>query len=455
MYPYILRNFIYPVATLKYPLLKNTLKNLEYLNKSQWSTPEQIEEFRSQRLQQMLNHAYENVPYYHKIFQGLSLKPTDIRSVSDLSRLPILTKDIIRKNLPDLLPKNVPKDRLIQTATGGSTGEPMKFFIDSNWNAWNMAAAYRQWSWAGYNIGDKMIYLWSAPQDISDQERLKTKILNKINRTMFLDAHKLTQQTIEEYIATLRSFKPKIINAYASAIYVIAQYMEKKGITDIHLKAVLTSCETLFPYQRKVIEQAFGCRVYDYYSGRDTTFHAGECPEHTGYHMAQENAIVEFIKNNEPVSPGEVGKMIITDLENYAMPFIRYEIGDLGRLSTEKCRCGRNLPLLKEIAGRIRDVIVTKDGKYLTGAFISTLFYDNKGLTKGIQQYQFIQKTTDHAILKIVKAEDFSELELDKILQKIKGQCGDMHIDIEFVDMILPTRSGKYRPILSEVEMNI
>jgi phenylacetate-CoA ligase len=331
----------------------------------------------------------------------------------------------------------------------------MKFFIDNNWNAWNMAAAYRQWSWAGYNIGDKMVYLWSAPQDISDQERLKTKILNKINRTMFLDAHKLSEQTLEEYIAILRSFQPKIINAYASAIYVIAQYMEKKGITDIHPKAVLTSCETLFPYQRKIIEQTFGCKVYDYYSGRDTTFHAGECAEHTGYHMAIENAIVEFIKNNEPVSTGEIGKMIITDLENYAMPFIRYEIGDLGQLSNEKCSCGRTLPLLKEIAGRIRDVIVTKEGKYLTGAFISTLFYDNKGLTKGIQQYQFIQKTKDHAILKIVKGEDFSEVELNKIIQKINEQCGDMRIEIEFVDMILPTRSGKYRPIRSEVEMNI
>jgi len=147
--------------------------------------------------------------------------------------------------------------------------------------------------------------------------------------------------------------------------------------------------------------------------------------------------------------------MVITDLENYAMPFIRYEIGDLGQVSTERCSCGRMLPLIKEISGRIRDVIVTKDGKYLTGAFISTLFYDNKGMTKGIQQYQFIQKTKDHAILKIVKGEDYSEKELAVIIKKINEQCGDMKIDIEFVDVILPTVSGKYRPILSEVEMNI
>lgn len=455
MYSKLLTKVMYPILKIKYPMLNNTIKNFDILSKTQWQSSSELVQFQQQRLSRILSYAFEHVPYYHKMFKTVGMQPTDIRNISDLNKLPILTKDIIRKNLSDLVPTNIQKNKLIPTATGGSTGEPMKFYINDNWNAWNMAAAYRQWSWAGYNVGDKMAYLWSAPQDISSQAMLKTRILNKVHRTIFLDAHKLTEQTIDEYVRILRSFRPKVINAYASAIYVIAQYMEKKGITGIHPKAILTSCETLFPYQREIIEQSFGCQVYDYYSGRDTTFHAGECSEHIGYHMAVENAVVEFIKNNEPVAPGEIGKMVITDLENYAMPFIRYEIGDLGQVSTERCSCGRMLPLIKEISGRIRDVIVTKDGKYLTGAFISTLFYDNKGMTKGIQQYQFIQKTKDHAILKIVKGEDYSEKELAFIIKKINEQCGDMKIDIEFVDVILPTVSGKYRPILSEVEMNI
>jgi phenylacetate-CoA ligase len=388
------------------------------------------------------------------LFKTARLKPTDIKKVTDLKKLPILTKDIIRKNLPDLVSKNHQKNQLIPTATGGSTGEPMKFFIDINWEAWNMAAAYRQWGWAGYNLGDKMVYLWSAPQDISFQTGIKTKLLNISHRILYLDALQLTEKTLDDYIKTLRSYKPKIINAYVSAIFIMAQYMEKKEITDIRPKAILTSCETLLPHQRKTIERAFGCSVYDYYSGRDTTFQAGECPEHTGHHMTIENAVVEFLKNNEPVARGENGKIIITDLENYAMPFIRYEIGDLGRLSDKKCTCGRNLPLLKEISGRIRDIIINKDGKYINGAFFSMLFYDKKGMTKGIKQYQFIQKTMDHSILKLVKDEDFSQKELNKIIQKIQEQCGDMKIDIEFVDSISPTKSGKYRSVLSEVEMH-
>lgn len=436
-------------------MLNSTIRNLETLNRTQWRSFFDIEQFQNKRLQQLLVHAYENVPYYHKIFKTVGLKPTDIKKRDDLKKLPILTKDIIRKNLPNLIPSNYQKNLLIPSATGGSTGEPMKFYTDNNWQAWNMAAAYRQWGWAGYDIGDKFIYLWSSPHDISFQTELKNKFFNIVHRTIYLNALQLTEKTMDEYIGIIRKHKPRIINAYASAIYILAQYMEKRGIKDIEPKAILTSCEMLFPFQREIIERTFGCEVFDYYSGRDTTFHAGECPEHVGYHMALENAVVEFLKNNEPVSQGEVGKMIITDLENYAMPFIRYEIGDLGQLSNEDCPCGRNLPLLKEISGRIRDVVVTKGGKYLTGAFISTLFYDDKGKTKGIKQYQFIQKRKDYALLKIVKADDFSQEQLNKIIEKISSQCDDMRIEIEFVDVILPTPSGKYRPIQSEVEINI
>ena len=263
-------------------MLNSTVNNLEILNKTQWCSPSEIERFQYQRLQRLLSHAYENVPYYHKIFKTAGLKPTDIKNVDVLKKLPILTKDIIRKNLPDLIPKNYQQNRFIPTATGGSTGEPMKFYVDINWLAWNMAAAYRQWSWAGYNIGDKFIYLWSSPNDISFQAELKNKFFNIFHRTVYLNALQLTEKTMDEYIEKIRTYKPKIINAYASAIYVLAQYMEKKGINDIEPKAILTSCEMLFPFQREIIERTFGCKVFDYYSGRDTTFQAGECPEHRG-----------------------------------------------------------------------------------------------------------------------------------------------------------------------------
>jgi len=454
MYSSILKKIIYPFVEIRYPSLKQTMDKLSILEKTQWRDPLEIQRFQQKRLRAILLHAYNNVPYYHNLFKKTNLKPSTV-AFSDLQKFPILTKEDIRKNLEDLKAKNYTEHQMIPSATGGSTGEPMKFYIDREWEAWNGAAAYREWGWAGYHIGDKMTYVWSSPYDVSLQQKLKNKLYNLLQRIIYLDALNLTEENLNNYVKTLNKYKPKIVNAYASAIYLMAEYLKKNNITTIRPEAILTSCETLIDNQRAVIEEAFGCEVFDYYSGRETTFHAGECPEHSGYHMAIENAVVEFIKNNEHVSPGESGKIIITDLSNYAMPFIRYEIGDLGTPSDEHCPCGRNLPLIKQIQGRIRDIVTTQNGHYITGAFFSTLFYDDKGNTKGVKQFQFIQKTKNHAILKIVKGNDFSQTELEKIIKKIREKCENMDIEIIFVDSIPLTKSGKYRSTISEVGLDL
>jgi len=451
IYHKILRDIIYPIKQIRRPKAERSFEVLGLLEKSQWWKCSELEAFQQKRLKTLLKHAYENTAYYHSMFKNLGLKPDDIKTTADLQKLPILTKEHIRNNLDDLTAKNHTKKELIPSATGGSTGEPMRFFIDKEWSAWNMAVAYREWSWAGYNLGDKMAYLWGAPQDLSNQAKLKATIYNLIQRTIWLDAFNMTEKTLNEYVRILRKFKPKVINAYASAVYLMARYMENRGIDDIRPKAILTSCEMLFDYQRETIERVFGCEVFDYYSGRDTTLHAGECPEHSGYHLAIENAVIEFIKDDEHVAPGELGKITITDLSNYAMPFIRYEIGDLGVPSNEICSCGRGLPLMEKVSGRIRDIITTKGGKYITGAFFNHLFCD----TKGIKQFQFIQKTRDYAILKIVKGENYLQTELDTIIEKIYNQCEDMKIEVEFVESIPLTRSGKYRFTMSEVEIDV
>jgi len=400
----------------------------------------------------LLEHAYDNVPYYHQVFRELGLKPEDIKTTTDLLKLPLLTKEDIRNNIDKLVAKNYSRQKLIPDSTGGSTGEPMKFFVDKTALSWSMAAAYREWSWAGYNIGDKMVYLWGAPQDLSRQTELKTRLVDLIRRRKMLDAFNMTEKTLDEYVKILRRFKPKVINAYASAIYLMAQYIEKRGIDDIRPKAILTSCEMLFDYQRKTIERAFGCEVFDYYSGRDTTLQAGECPEHSGYHLAVETGIVEFIKRNERVAPGELGKIVITDLCNYAMPFIRYEIGDLGVPSDEICSCGRGLPLMKSIEGRTTDILRRSDGGYISSPGLTVVVKD----FKNIRQIQIIQKTKEHVILKVVKGKKYTDEDSELLKAVMKRYLGDeMNIEISFVKSIPLTRSGKYRFTISEIEIDI
>lgn len=457
IYQKILRDIVYPIRQIRQPTDERIFKVLGLLEKTQWWSRSELERFQQERLQALLKHAYENVPYYHKIFRELELKPQDIKNSDDLQKLPILTKEHIRNNLDDLTAKNYSKEELIPSATGGSTGEPMRFFIDKKWGIWNMAAAYREWSWAGYNLGDKIAYLWGAPQDLSHQVELKTKILDLMHQRIMLDAFNMTEKTLDEYVKILRKFKPKIINAYASAIYLMAQYMEKRGIGDIRPKAILTSCEMLFDYQRETIERVFGCEVFDYYSGRDTTLQAGECSEHSGYHLSIETGMVEFVKDDEHVAPGELGKIIITDLSNYAMPFIRYEIGDLGVPSDDMCSCGRGLPLMEKVVGRSNDILFTSDNKIIVPTFIPYLFYPDCIYTEAtikqyqkIKQFQVIQKSKNELIVKIIKEPESDEREYYYVLTNFKNCFGEnMDIKLTFVESIPPLPSGKTNYIIS------
>ncbi len=450
-YPTALRKIIFPAMELRWPKDERVSAVLSLLDKSQWWEPSKLKQFQESRLQALIRHAYDNVPYYHKIFDNLGLKPGDIQTKDDLRKLPLLTKQLIRNNLNQLTPKNYNMRALIPYSTGGSTGEPLNFFIDRKRQAWSTAAAHRGWAWAGYQLGDKVAYLWASPHELAGLSSLKTRIGNLLERRITLDAFNMTETTLAKYAEELRRFKPKAINAYTSAIWLLAQYLEKMGVRDIKPEAVFTSCEMLFDYQRETISRAFDCEVFDYYSGRDTTLQANECPAHSGYHLSIENAIVEFLREGREAEPGEIGQIVLTDLSNFATPFIRYQIGDLGVPSSDRCACGRTLPLMKKVMGRVTDIITTKYGKLIYGEFFTHLFYG----TTGIKQFQFIQKTKEQAALKIVKGEEFSQPELDRIIQEMIHHCDGMRIDTEFVESIPLTASGKYRFVISEVPLQL
>lgn len=437
---------------MKNPEEERSLKYLSLLEITQWWNSSKLKQLQQKKLKALLKHAYENVPYYHKMFNQLGLKPQDIKNIADLRRLPILTKDIIRNNLDDLTARSYRKNKLLPAWTGGSTGVPMRFFIDKRWSACSMAAAYREWNWAGYDLGNKIAYLWAAPHDLSIQTKLKNKIINLMDRRIFLDTFNMTEEILDEHINTLKKFKPEIINAVASSAFLMAKYMQKRGIKDIGPKAILTSCEVLFDYQREIIEEVFGCKVFDYYSGRDTSLHAGECPEHTGYHLAIENAIIEFVKYAENVASGELGKIIITDFSNYAMPFIRYDIGDMGIPLDEMCSCGRGLPLMKSIEGRATDSLRKTDGSYITSPMLTIPLKD----FENIRQIQIIQKTKDDVTIKLVKGENYSDEDSKSLKTIMKSYLGnEMNIELSFVKSIPPTRSGKHRFVISEIEIDI
>jgi phenylacetate-CoA ligase len=452
MYSKILRNIIFPLYQIRLRQDEKVTFYMDQLEKTQWWSLSDIQKLQFKRLKKIMIHANENVPYYHKMFKKINFNPNFLSNLDDLNKLPIITKDVIQNNFDEMYARNFSKENLISSSTGGSTGIPLKFFIDKRWGATNMATAYRSWGWAGYKPGDKMAYIWSARQDLNNS-KFSDKMRNYFLKIKKLDAFNMNEEKMMEYVKILSKFRPKIINSYSSAMYIFSEFLNKIGNSDINPKAILTTADMLYYYKRKSIQKTFICDVFDYYSGRETSLQAAECSEHNGYHLSIENAIVEFIKGSEHVSSGETGKIIITDLWNYAMPLIRYEIGDLGVPSDETCSCGRKLPLMESIKGRILDTIITPKGKILSGMSFPSIFADYD--IKGIKEFQIIQKRINKLLIKLVKGKEYNKKDLDLYIDIIKKTVGDeMEIEIQFVDKIDPTKSGKHRPVISEIEID-
>ncbi len=227
--------------------------------------------------------------------------------------------------------------------------------------------------------------------------------------------------------------------------------LKQTNSTDHHRPgAIITSAELLDPEQRSLIEAVFECRVFDRYGSRETSVIASECEKHSGLHIGAENFLLEFIKENKPVKPGEYGKIIITDLMNYGMPFIRYQIEDAGVPSDETCACGRGLPLMKMAAGRVTDFLVTPERKIISGASLTIYLVAN---TPGVAQAQLVQEKIDEIIFRIVKGENFGEKSLAYLQSEIPKFFGpSMKYQIEYVEQIPLESSGKYRFSISKVD---
>ena len=449
MHSKIIKNVIFPIYQMKLPHEERYTTYINLLEKTQWWKYSELEKLQLKNLKNLLHHANNNVPFYHKMFKKINFKPEYVKSVNDLNKLPVLTKEKVNKNFNELYARNYPNEKFILSSTGGATAAPMKFYIDNKWEACNMAAANRSWSWAGYKLGDKMAYLWSAPEDLRDSSYID-KIRHYLLKTINLDAFNLTEENMNKYIKILSRFKPKIINTYASAIFTFSEYIKKMGIDTINPKAILTTADMLYDYKRKSIEKAFNCEVFDYYSGRDTSLQAAECQEHFGYHLSIENAVVEFMKGNEHAAVGETGNLIITDLCNYAMPFIRYEIGDLGTPSDEECPCGRKLPIMKSLKGRTYDYVLTSDGRQLSGLFFHSILVYNK--IQGIKEFQIVQKTKNKIIVNIVKNEKEKTEDINRFISLIKKNVGEkVEVELEYVTSIKRTSTGKLMHVISKI----
>ena len=446
------------------PRLEQIIDCVAQLEKTEQLSPDELKELQSKKLRALVKHSYENVPYYHWLFDQANLNPDDIKTVDDITKIPIVNKQVMIESFPlNTTVKNYSELKYCESSSSGTTGEQFLFLRDRYTRIWTKALLFRCWKWIGYTLGDPYSYLWVARSETEyDEEFVKSRkyLYNELflmHRNMdgpnltrwadFLMSYEIDNAILDSWVEQLKKHNPRIIYGFTSVIYLLAKFLEYRGITDIKPQAVLTAGITLFESQREYIKSQFECDLFDAYGG-DGMVVSHECQEHAGYHIMSEGVICEFIKDGEPASPGERGAIVLTNLNNYMMPFIRYSIEDVGIPSDDVCPCGRGLPLMERIEGRIADIIRAPNGNHVFPHYFLKIFGNE---TSWMEEWQILQETESRLRIKVVKNNEYPPGRLESLSQVIRGDLGELDIEFEFVESIPPSTSGKKRFTISEV----
>ncbi|MDO9315430.1 MAG: AMP-binding protein [Burkholderiaceae bacterium] len=419
------------------------------LEETQWWSADQLLSLQLERLRSLLSEAGRHVPYYRDLFRTQGFDPTQLGSVADLQRLPFLTKPLIRTHVEHL--KHAHVRGLARFNTGGSSGEPLIFFIGNERVSHDVAAKWRATCWWGVDIGDPEIVVWGSPIELGSQDRIRA-LRDRLLRTELLPAFEMSEAKLDGFIAAIRARRPKMLFGYPSALTHIARHAERCGqrMDDLGIKVAFVTSERLYDEQRATISRVFGCPVANGYGGRDAGFIAHECP-HGGMHLTTEDVIVEIVdREGKVLPPGQAGEVVVTHLATREYPFIRYRTGDVAVLDDSRCACGRGLPMLREIQGRTTDFVVAADGTVMHGLALIYVLRDLPGL----RQFKIIQESQLETRVLLVTDPGFDAALLEDLPRKIRARLGDaVHVAVEQVDDIPPERSGKFRYVVSRVEI--
>lgn len=397
---------------------------------------ETIEAYQAERLEQLLQHAYQTTPYYRELLKT---------ETPDISQIPPLAKKNIREQLHELCSTAFTDEQRIENATGGSTGTPLTFYQDRNyWNQRNLSVYYFD-RWAGWNFGQPQLVIWGALADLEDDGHWKHRLNNFWRNQYWLNGFHLTDKAMLTTFERMDQCPPQTILAYPSSLYQFATFLSDNGlIPQWNLKGIIASAEMLYPHYRALAEIIFKAKVHNRYGGREVGLIGMECAEGR-MHINCRDIYLE-IDSPDPYS--EPGEILVTQLNNYAMPFIRYRIGDVGMLSDEVCPCGNDLPILAELLGRTTATFRTSTGTLIHGGYFTRQFY---GL-KGVNQFQIIQETLKHCVLKVVVNQRWTEATRSYLVQCIqKAFGGDVVVTVEFVEDISVPASGKREYTISKV----
>lgn len=427
-----------------------TLRYLREYEANQWLPPEQLAELQWDKLNALVAHCWNEVPFYRRRWQAIGFEPGDLRSMDDYARLPVLTKADIRNHFEDLKAHSL-KDSVMYKATGGSTGEPLRFGYTRESNDRRTAVMWRGYGWTGAPPGRRALFLWGgAVGNPGRKAQLKDRLYHAAFHRRMLNSFLMRDDNMAQFADAIEAWRPEVLVAYVNPVVRLAQWMLDHGRSIRGVSSVLGAAEALHDYQRPIIEAAFpGAKAYNTYGCREFMLIACEDQDRDGLLVNADHLVVELVEATKGPDGTETGELAITDLHNWGMPFIRYVNGDVAsRRHPWHAAGARGLPRLERIDGRRLDAIRTTDGRVLPGEFFPHMLKD----VPGVRRFQVVQDTLDRFTLKVVPGPEFGAAQEDYVRREVTKVLGaDAGLELQRVDDIPLTASGKFRVTVSRL----
>jgi phenylacetate-CoA ligase len=417
---------------------RSYVRHRVFLEQSQWWSGEQIRDFQWHELQGLLKHAFETVPHYRRKYAAAGVSLGDIRTWDDFHSLPQLTRQEVNTHRQELSSTGY-SGRLLPEATGGSSGVPTRFFITIESYDWRSASTQRAYAWSGSLLGERMLYLSGAPlRPETAWQANKDRLYHWLRRELLVNTFRQTDQFWEDTWRRAGAFRPSFVAGYVSSLESFVRYGQMHEMKLPGLRAVLAMAEPVYDSLRAVVREALNVPLFNTYGSREFMSIAAECDVHQGLHVNAENILLE---TKEPASEGP-SEFLVTDLHNFGMPFIRYEIGDIGVMDSKPCLCGRGLPKIHSIEGRTLDALRGADGRIVPGEFFPHLLKD----ISEISEFQVEQKSLDQLLLSVVLNGGLSDESQTLLRCQVAKVLGDgTRLEVRQVPSIPRRASGKRR----------
>jgi len=426
------------------------LRHYRRLKQTQYDPPERILQRQWERVASLVEHAWGTTSFWPKRLREAGLMSGRIDSWEDFARIPLLTKADLRASREEMLSEPYRNAAVHHRKTSGSTGVSVHVVVDDAAQQFHRACTLRSNEWTGWRLGERVAAIWGNPEYLKRgwRGRLRNALLD---RATYLDTLKMDEAAMDRFAGELGRRPPVLLFGHAHSLYLFAEFLRARGKPGIRPRGIISTAMVLHDWERRVIEDAFQCRVTNRYGCEEVSLIACECERHEGLHVNADGLYVEILRRDgTPAAVGEPGMVVVTDLVNRAMPILRYQVGDMAVRSGQACTCGRGLPMLQRVEGRIADYVVTPRGELISGISLTENF---AVMVPGVAQLQIVQEELDRFVFHIVRGPDFGAVSLETIRSLVAERFGpDVRYQCDYVSRIPQEPSGKYRFCVSKVK---